>query len=121
MAILTRGHPSYKATFSENIPCIIVSNIPLTRGHPSNKARFSIPQGWPYKRGTTVHIYIIYIYMYIYIYIYIYIYLYTYIYTQTAQEIILGIVGGGGELGLITIPTPPTSLKPVIDLLGHYI
>ena len=54
VATLTRGHPFYKATISENKLCIIVSNLPLTRGHPSNKARFSIPQGWPCKRGTTV-------------------------------------------------------------------
>ena len=54
VATLARGHPSYKATISENKLCIIVSNLPLTRGHPSNKARFCIPQGWPYKRATTV-------------------------------------------------------------------
>ena len=48
------GPPFYKATISENNLCIFVSNLPLTRGHPSNKARFSIPQGWPYERGTTV-------------------------------------------------------------------
>ena len=27
VAILTRGHPSYKATISENTPCIIVFSI----------------------------------------------------------------------------------------------
>ena len=36
VATLTRGHPSYKATISENTPCITVSTIPLTKGHPSN-------------------------------------------------------------------------------------
>ena len=54
VATLTRGHPSYEATILENTPCMIVSDE-LTRGHPSNKARFSIPQGWPYQRGTTVY------------------------------------------------------------------
>ena len=54
VATLARGHPSYEAMISENKLCIIVSKIPFTRGHPSNKARFAIPQGWPYKRGTTV-------------------------------------------------------------------
>ena len=55
VATLTRGHPSYEATIPGNNLCIIVFNIPLTKGHHSNKARFSIPQVWPYKRGTTVH------------------------------------------------------------------
>ena len=54
VATLARGHPSYEAMNSENKLCIIVFKIPLMRGHPSNKARFSIPQGWPYKSGTTV-------------------------------------------------------------------
>ena len=52
------GYPSYKATISEKKSCLIVSTIPLTRGHRSNKAKFSIPQGWPYKRGTTVLVYL---------------------------------------------------------------
>ena len=52
VATLTRGHPSYKAMIFRDR---VEFNIPLTRGHPSNEARFLIPQGWPYKRGTTVY------------------------------------------------------------------
>ena len=45
-ATLARDQLSTVATISEKKPCIIVCNTPLMR--------FSIPQGWPYKRRTTV-------------------------------------------------------------------
>ena len=44
----------YKAAISENKLYIFALNILITSGHPSYKASFSVPQGWPYKRGTTV-------------------------------------------------------------------
>ena len=59
VATLARGHLYYEAMISENTFYIFESKISITRGHSSNKARFSIPQGWPYKRGTTVVVFLV--------------------------------------------------------------
>ena len=49
---------AYKVTIVEGKPSMNVFSIPLMRDHPSNNATFSIPQGWPYRMGTTVIVFV---------------------------------------------------------------
>ena len=58
-ATLARGHSYHDAAISENEFCLIIFHTSPRRGHPStnNETSFPILPGWPYERGTTVHVY----------------------------------------------------------------